>query len=94
MRCSADDCTRGNYQWIRLQQRTVKATRSFIQEMAKGKRLQPLVRPSVRLGGDTKCLCYKFIKSPQRTYGEQIALRKIGVELRQLGVGFDLDENA
>lgn len=30
----------------------------------------------------------QFIKSPQRTYGEQIALRKLGVETVQLGVGF------
>ena len=31
---------------------------------------------------------YQFIKSPERTYGEQIALRKLGVETVQLGVGF------
>lgn len=31
---------------------------------------------------------YQFIKSPERTYGEQIALRKLGVEMVQLGIGF------
>lgn len=31
---------------------------------------------------------FQFIKSPDRTYGEQIALRKLGVETVQLGVGF------
>lgn len=31
---------------------------------------------------------YQFIKSPTRSYGEQIALRKLGVETVQLGVGF------
>ncbi|GIN61178.1 cob(I)alamin adenosyltransferase [Robertmurraya siralis] len=31
---------------------------------------------------------FQFIKSPERTYGEQIALRKLGVETIQLGVGF------
>jgi cob(I)alamin adenosyltransferase len=30
----------------------------------------------------------QFIKSPERTYGEQIALRKLGVETEQLGIGF------
>lgn len=31
---------------------------------------------------------FQFIKSPERTYGEQIALKKLGVEIEQLGVGF------
>ncbi|AUS08757.1 cob(I)yrinic acid a,c-diamide adenosyltransferase [Laceyella sacchari] len=31
---------------------------------------------------------WQFIKSPQRTYGEQLALKKLGVEVRPLGVGF------
>ncbi|MEK8198687.1 MULTISPECIES: cob(I)yrinic acid a,c-diamide adenosyltransferase [Lysinibacillus] len=30
----------------------------------------------------------QFIKSPERTYGEQIALRKLGVEMEQMGIGF------
>jgi cob(I)alamin adenosyltransferase len=31
---------------------------------------------------------YQFIKSPQRSYGEQIAFNKLGVEMVQLGIGF------
>lgn len=31
---------------------------------------------------------FQFIKSPERTYGEQLALEKLGVEIVQLGVGF------
>lgn len=30
----------------------------------------------------------QFIKSPERTYGEALALRKIGVEMEQMGIGF------
>ncbi len=30
----------------------------------------------------------QFIKSPERTYGEKIALNKLGVEMEQLGIGF------
>lgn len=39
-------------------------------------------------GRGFKVLILQFIKSPQRTYGEQIALSKLGVEMRQLGIGF------
>ncbi|WP_025691186.1 cob(I)yrinic acid a,c-diamide adenosyltransferase [Paenibacillus zanthoxyli] len=39
-------------------------------------------------GRGYKVLILQFIKSTQRTYGEHIALRKLGVEIRQLGVGF------
>ena len=31
---------------------------------------------------------FQFIKSPQRSYGEQIAFQKLGVEMIQLGIGF------
>lgn len=31
---------------------------------------------------------YQFIKSPTRSYGEQRALEKLGVEMKQLGIGF------
>jgi cob(I)alamin adenosyltransferase len=31
---------------------------------------------------------FQFIKSPERSYGEQIALKKLGVEMFQLGIGF------
>ncbi|WP_335869906.1 cob(I)yrinic acid a,c-diamide adenosyltransferase [Bacillus sp. 2205SS5-2] len=30
----------------------------------------------------------QFIKSPERSYGEQLALKKLGVEMVQLGIGF------
>lgn len=30
----------------------------------------------------------QFIKSPERTYGEALALRTLGVEMEQLGIGF------
>lgn len=30
----------------------------------------------------------QFIKSSERTYGEALALRKLGVEMEQLGIGF------
>jgi cob(I)alamin adenosyltransferase len=30
----------------------------------------------------------QFIKSPERTYGEALALQKLGVKMEQLGIGF------
>lgn len=39
-------------------------------------------------GRGMKVKIFQFIKSPQRTYGEQIALQKLGVEMVQLGIGF------
>lgn len=40
------------------------------------------------IGRGMKVNYFQFIKSPERTYGEQIALRKLGVETVQLGIGF------
>ncbi|TCP55801.1 cob(I)alamin adenosyltransferase [Tumebacillus sp. BK434] len=40
------------------------------------------------VGRGYKVLVLQFIKSPERTYGEQIALERLGVEIRQLGIGF------
>lgn len=40
------------------------------------------------IGRGMKVKYYQFIKSPERTYGEQLALRKLGVETVQLGIGF------
>lgn len=40
------------------------------------------------VGRGMKVKIFQFIKSPQRSYGEQIALEKIGVEMVQLGTGF------
>ncbi|WP_096186897.1 cob(I)yrinic acid a,c-diamide adenosyltransferase [Evansella halocellulosilytica] len=31
---------------------------------------------------------YQFIKSPERTYGEKIAMKKLGIDIIQLGIGF------
>ncbi|MGK4152577.1 cob(I)yrinic acid a,c-diamide adenosyltransferase [Kurthia gibsonii] len=30
----------------------------------------------------------QFIKNPDRTYGEKLALAKLGVEMKQMGIGF------
>lgn len=40
------------------------------------------------VGRGLKVKIFQFIKSPERTYGEQLALEKIGVEMIQLGEGF------
>ncbi len=40
------------------------------------------------IGRGMKVKYLQFIKSPDRTYGEQLALRKLGVETEQLGIGF------
>lgn len=40
------------------------------------------------LGRDMKVVILQFIKSPERTYGEQISLEKLGAEVAQLGIGF------
>ena len=40
------------------------------------------------LGRDMKVIILQFIKSPEFTYGEKIALEKLGAQVEQLGVGF------
>lgn len=40
------------------------------------------------VGRGYKVLVLQFIKGPQRIYGEKIALEKLGIEVRQLGIGF------
>lgn len=40
------------------------------------------------IGRGMKVKYLQFIKSPERTYGEALALRKLGVEMEQLGIGF------
>ena len=40
------------------------------------------------LGRDMKVIILQFIKSPELTYGEQIALEKLGAKVEQLGIGF------
>jgi cob(I)alamin adenosyltransferase len=54
----------------------------------KGKTTAALGLAVRAVGRGFKVLILQFIKSPQRTYGEQIALSKLGVDIRQLGVGF------
>lgn len=54
----------------------------------KGKTTASLGLAVRAVGRGFKVLILQFIKSPQRTYGEQIAFQKLGVEMRQLGVGF------
>lgn len=39
-------------------------------------------------GRKQKVLIIQFIKSPQRDYGEQVSLEKLGIEMIQTGVGF------
>nr|WP_106783219.1 cob(I)yrinic acid a,c-diamide adenosyltransferase [Lysinibacillus timonensis] len=54
----------------------------------KGKTTSALGLALRATGRGLKVKIYQFIKSPQRTYGEQIALQKLGVEMVQLGIGF------
>lgn len=54
----------------------------------KGKTTSALGLALRACGRGLKVKIFQFIKSPQRTYGEQIALQKLGVEMLQLGVGF------
>ncbi|WP_438449213.1 cob(I)yrinic acid a,c-diamide adenosyltransferase [Gorillibacterium sp. sgz5001074] len=39
-------------------------------------------------GRGYKVLILQYIKSPKRSYGEQLILTQIGIDVRQLGVGF------
>ncbi|WP_332690521.1 cob(I)yrinic acid a,c-diamide adenosyltransferase [Halalkalibacter lacteus] len=54
----------------------------------KGKTTSSLGLALRGIGRGFKVKIYQFIKSPERSYGEQIALKKLGVEMVQLGVGF------
>jgi cob(I)alamin adenosyltransferase len=54
----------------------------------KGKTTAALGLALRAVGRGMKVLILQFIKSPERTYGEQIVLKRLGVEIRQLGVGF------
>ncbi|WP_338450764.1 cob(I)yrinic acid a,c-diamide adenosyltransferase [Niallia oryzisoli] len=40
------------------------------------------------VGRGMKVKYLQFIKSKERTYGEALALKKLGVEMEQLGIGF------
>ncbi|MCP1143466.1 cob(I)yrinic acid a,c-diamide adenosyltransferase [Lysinibacillus endophyticus] len=54
----------------------------------KGKTTSALGLALRATGRGLKVKIYQFIKSPERTYGEKIALQKLGVEVVQLGIGF------
>ncbi|RAL26296.1 cob(I)yrinic acid a,c-diamide adenosyltransferase [Thermoflavimicrobium daqui] len=54
----------------------------------KGKTTASLGLALRAVGRGMKVCILQYIKSPQRTYGEQIALCKLGVEIKQLGIGF------
>ena len=54
----------------------------------KGKTTSSLGLALRGIGRGFKVKIYQFIKSPERSYGEQIALQKLGVEMVQLGIGF------
>ncbi|WP_232695658.1 cob(I)yrinic acid a,c-diamide adenosyltransferase [Brevibacillus daliensis] len=40
------------------------------------------------VGRGMKVEYLQYIKSPKRSYGEALAMKKLGVELKQLGIGF------
>jgi cob(I)alamin adenosyltransferase len=54
----------------------------------KGKTTAALGLALRAVGRGMRVLILQYIKSPERTYGEQIALEKLGVEILQLGIGF------
>ncbi|MGD6830770.1 cob(I)yrinic acid a,c-diamide adenosyltransferase [Sutcliffiella halmapala] len=54
----------------------------------KGKTTSALGLTLRAVGRGMKVKIFQFIKSPERSYGEQIALEKLGVEMVQLGAGF------
>lgn len=54
----------------------------------KGKTTAALGLAIRAIGRGLNVKIYQFIKSPERTYGEKIALEKLGVEMEQLGIGF------
>lgn len=54
----------------------------------KGKTTAALGLTLRAVGRGLKVKIYQFIKSPERTYGEKIALKKLGVDMVQLGIGF------
>ncbi|WP_025025663.1 cob(I)yrinic acid a,c-diamide adenosyltransferase [Caldalkalibacillus mannanilyticus] len=54
----------------------------------KGKTTSALGLALRGIGRGFQVKIYQFIKSPERSYGEQIALQGLGVEMEQLGIGF------
>ncbi|WP_026022055.1 cob(I)yrinic acid a,c-diamide adenosyltransferase [Kurthia massiliensis] len=54
----------------------------------KGKTTASLGLTLRAVGRGMNVVYLQFIKNPDRTYGEKIALKKLGVEMQQLGIGF------
>ncbi|MDQ0256346.1 cob(I)alamin adenosyltransferase [Evansella vedderi] len=54
----------------------------------KGKTTSALGLALRAIGRGFNVKIYQFIKSPERTYGEKIAMEKLGVDMEQLGIGF------
>lgn len=68
--------------------RTLKGLTLVYTGDGKGKTTAALGLVLRAVGRGMKTAVLQFIKSPQRTYGEQIALERLGVQIRQLGAGF------
>lgn len=54
----------------------------------KGKTTASLGLAMRAVGRDQKVLIIQFIKSPERDYGEEKSLKKLGIEVIQTGIGF------
>ena len=54
----------------------------------KGKKTASFGLAARALGRDMKVIILQFIKSPEYTHGEKIALEKLGAQVYQLGIGF------
>lgn len=54
----------------------------------KGKTTASLGLAMRAAGRDQKVLIIQFIKSPERDYGEEVSLKKLGIEVIQTGIGF------
>lgn len=59
----------------------------------KGKTTAAMGLAARAAGRGHRVLAIQFIKSPQRSYGEQIALQKLGVEIVQTGAGKTPEEH-
>ncbi|MDN6195350.1 MAG: cob(I)yrinic acid a,c-diamide adenosyltransferase [Atopostipes suicloacalis] len=54
----------------------------------KGKTTASLGLAMRAAGREQKVLIIQFIKSPERDYGEEVSLEKLGIEVIQTGIGF------
>ncbi|WP_042349385.1 cob(I)yrinic acid a,c-diamide adenosyltransferase [Bacillus massiliigorillae] len=60
----------------------------------KGKTTAAVGLAARALGRDMKVIMLQFIKSPDRDYGDQIALERLGCEVYQLGAGCTWTQSA